>query len=40
MVFSKQFMVLYAMNTLSVFSGVFAINNAKPYGQAIDFTDE
>ena len=34
MIFSKQFILLYFMNAMSVITGYFAVNNFKTYGQA------
>ena len=40
MVCSQQFWVVYIMNTLSVISGFFAVNNFKKYGQLNGLTNE
>lgn len=40
MVLSQPFILLYVMNTMSLISGIFAVNNFKSYGQANDITDE
>lgn len=37
---TRQFVLLYIMNTLSIFTGIFAINNSKGYGQLVGFKDE
>ena len=34
MILSKQFILLYFMNAMSVITGYFAVNNFKTYGQA------
>ena len=40
MIFSQQFIIIYIMNTLSVISGFFAVNNFKKYGQLNGLTNE
>ena len=40
MVFSRQFVLIYIMNILSVFTGFFAVNNFKKYGQLNGLTNE
>ena len=34
MIFSKQFILMYVMNAMSIMTGFFAVNNFKTYGQA------
>ena len=40
MVLSQPFIVIYLMNTLSVISGFFAVNNFKVYGIINGLNDE
>ena len=40
MVCSEAFVLIYIMNTLSVITGFFAVNNFKPYGQKNGLTNE
>lgn len=40
LIFSKQFMLLYLMNSLSILTGLFAINNSKSFGQANGYKNE
>ena len=40
MVFSRQFVLIYLMNTMSVMTGFFAVNNFKTYGLANGLTND
>lgn len=40
MIFSKQFLVLYIMNILSIATGFFTINNFKKFGMLNGLTNE
>ena len=40
MVFSKPFLLIYLMNTLSLVTGIFTVNNFKTYGQKNGLTNE
>ena len=40
MIFSRQFMLLYFMNAMSIMTGYFAVNNFKTYGQANGLTND
>jgi len=40
MVFSQQFIVIFIMNTLSVITGFFVVNNFKKYAQLSGLTNE
>lgn len=40
MILSQPFIILYIMNTCSIFTGLFAVNNFKTYGQKNGLTNE
>ena len=40
MIASKQFLLMYIMNAMSIMTGFFAVNNFKTYGQANGLDNE
>ena len=40
MILSKQFILIYIMNAMSIMTGFFAVNNFKTYGQANGLTND